>query len=105
MFVKEIIEHISRIDAIAFENEQKNKSILLNEKQRFESDIKKYHDQKLKIADNNAKIIYNQIVSKAKSEYQLEEEKVKKISSQIEENYLKVEKSILKEVFEKLFSV
>lgn len=103
--MKEIIEHISRIDAIAFENEQKNKSILLNEKQRFESDIKKYHDQKLKIADNNAKIIYNQIVSKAKSEYQLEEEKVKKISSQIEENYLKVEKSILKEVFEKLFSV
>jgi len=101
--VKGIIEQISRIDAIAFDNEQKNKSILNNEKQRYESEIKNYRDQKLRTADSNAKNIFNQIVSKAKIECQLEEKKVKKITDQIESNYLKVEKTVIDKVFEKLF--
>ena len=101
--MKEIIEQISRIDAVAFENEQKNKSILLNERQRFDNEIKKYRDQKLEIANNNAKIIYNQIINNAKNEYRIQEDKIKQIAGEMEEKYLKVEKEVINEVFEKLF--
>lgn len=102
--MKDIIEQISRIDAVAFENEQKNKSILFNEKQRYENEMKNYREQKLKTANSNAKLTYNQIVSKAKSECQVQEKKVKKITDQIEGNYLKVEKTVIKGIFEKLFT-
>ncbi|MDO8685308.1 MAG: hypothetical protein Q7J78_01405 [Clostridiales bacterium] len=101
--MKEIIKQISRIDAVAFENEQKNKSVLLNEKRRFENEIKKYRDQKLEIASNDAIIIYNQIVSEARSKYQLQEEKTKKLSGQIKDKFLKVEKDVIKEIWVKLF--
>jgi hypothetical protein len=101
--LKEIIEEISRIDAIAYENEQQNKAILSNEKLRLENEIKKYREQKLEIANNNAKIIYNQIVINAKNEYELQEEKIKRISNQIAENYTKVEKDLIQEVFNKFF--
>jgi hypothetical protein len=101
--MKEIIGQISRIDAVAFENEQKNKSILENEKQRYENEIKSYRDQKLSEANAKAKMIYQQIVGDAKNVYQIREKKIKEISSQINSNYLKVEKDVIKKVFEKLF--
>lgn len=102
--MKEIIEQISRIDAVAFENEQKNKSILANEKQRYENEIKNYRDKRLSDANEKAKMIYQKIVSDAKNDYQIREKKIKEISSQINNNYLKVEKDVIKEVFEKLFA-
>lgn len=102
--MKEIIEQISRIDALAFENEQKNKTILANEKQRYEDEIKNYRDNELAAANEKAEIIYQQIVSDAKNEYQIQEEKIKKISGQINNKYLKVENDVIKEVFEKLFT-
>lgn len=101
--MKGIIEQISHIDDIAFENEQKNKYILNNERQKYESDIKNFRDQKLKTAEGNAKNIYNQIISKAKTECQQEEKKVKKVKDQIENNYVKVEKVVMKQVLDKLF--
>lgn len=100
--MKEIIEQISRIDAIAFENEQKNKSILNSEQQRYESEMKNHRDQKLKTAESNAKNIYSQIISKAKAECQLEEKKVKKVRDQIESNYVRVEKIVMNKVLDKL---
>ena len=103
--MKEIIEQISRIDAIAFENEQKNKTILNKERTKFENEMKKYRDQKLEAANNKAKTTYNQIVSKAKSEHKTQEEKIKKIAGRIEYKYKKVEKDVIQEVFEKLFTV
>ena len=102
--MKEIIEQISRIDALAFENEQKNKTILANEKQRYEDEIKNYRDNELAAANEKAEIIYQQIVSDAKNEYQIQEEKIKKISGQINNKYLKVKNDVIKEVFEKLFT-
>lgn len=100
--MKEIIEEISQIDAVAYENEQKNKLILSKEKQRFESIMKNYRDQTLDTANKEAKNIYRQIVSKAQIEQQMQEERIKELSSQIKSNYIKVEKDIIKEVLEKL---
>lgn len=104
MTLKNIIEQISRIDAVAFENEQKNKSILANEKQNYENEIKNYRDINLAAADEKAEMIYQKIVSDAKNEYQIQEEMIKKISNQINSKYLMVEKDVIKEVFEKLFA-
>jgi len=102
--MKEIIEKISRIDAIAFENEQKNKSSLNSEQQRYENEIKNYRDQKLKSAESNAKSMYSQIISKTKTECQLEEKKVKKVKDKIESNYVRVEKTVMNKVLDKLFN-
>lgn len=101
--MKGIIEKISRIDAIAFENEQKNKSILNSEQQRYESNIRNYRDQKLKAAESNGKNMYDQIINKAKTECQLEEKKVKKVRDNIESNYMRAEKVVMDKVLKKLF--
>lgn len=101
--MKGIIEQISHIDDMAFKNEQKNKYILNNERQKYENEIKNFRYQKLKTAEDNAKNIYNQIISKAKTECQQEEKKVKKVKDQIENNYVKVEKIVMNQVLDKLF--
>lgn len=101
--MKEIIEQISRIDAVAFENEQKNRKILANEKQRLENEMKKYRDKKLSVANEKAKTIYHQTVGKTKAEYQVQEDEIKKISGQIEKFYQSVEKDIIKKIMGELF--
>lgn len=105
MDVKEIIDQISQIDAIAFENEQKNKAALSAEKQKYENEIQRYRQERLNAANLEAKAAYEEIIGNAKTEYQVQEEKIKQLSRQLENNYLKAEKSLLEVVFRKLFTV
>ncbi len=102
--MKEIIEQISRIDAVAYENEQRKRSILINERKRLEDDIKAYRQKEIGKAEDEAQNTYKQIVSNAKNEYQRQEDEIKRQCAQIESNYEKIENAVLKEVFNKLFS-
>lgn len=101
--MNDVIDKIARIDAAAFENEQRNQSILNSEKQRLENEMKKYREEKLNDAYKNAEIIYRQIVDDAKREFQKQEEKIKEISERLNSNYFKMENAIIKEVLAKLF--
>ena len=101
--MKEIIDQISRIDAIAYENEQKNKSILNNEKLRLENEIKKYREQRMKASNEKAQLLHDRIVAEAKMDYHIQEEKNRELSHQFEQNYNKVEKAVIREILEKLF--
>lgn len=103
--MKGIIEQISRIDSLAYKNEQLNKGILLKERNRYESQMKKYRDQQLEIANNNAAEIYNKIISDSLKRYMNQEKSIKRITGKIERNYLKVEASVIDEVFTKLFNL
>lgn len=101
--MKNVIENIAMIDAAALKNEQQNKAILVREKQRYEIEINKYREQKLKAAESSAKSIYSQITGKAQSEYQEKEAQLKKKSWQLKNNYMKVEDKIINDFFDKLF--
>lgn len=103
--VKEIIDQISQIDALAFENEQKNKAVLSEEKQKYENEIRRYREERLKAANSEAAAAYEEITGAAKAEYQVQEDKIRKLSSQLEYNYINAEKRLLEEVFNKLFTV
>ena len=103
--MKHVIEEIARLDAQAFENEQKNKSTLIQQSQKYENEIKKYRENKIKEANEKAKASYDCIVEKAQSEYRQKEAEMKQESELLEQRYIKAESKILDIVFEKLFSV
>jgi membrane protein involved in colicin uptake len=102
--VKYVIEEIARLDTQAFENEQKNKSALFQQKQAYENEMKKYRENKTEAANADAKASYDRIIDKAQSEYSDKEAEIKQKAEQLEKQYLKVEKEVMDSVFNKLFS-
>ncbi len=100
--MKEIIEHISRIDAIAYKNEQKIGAILVKERNRLENEMKKYREQVLSNAEEKAKTLYAQIKNKTNNECLQKEDKLKKLTYQLKTNYQAVEDRIVKDVIDKL---
>lgn len=103
--MRDIIEQIIQIDAVAFENEQKNQLIIAREKQKYENEINKYRDYKLKTAEERANDIYNQIKSSAQNEYKEKEDEMKKNIMLMDSKFLKVEKDVIKNILEKLFTL
>jgi len=101
--LNEIFENISKIDTEAFENEQKNKAILADERRRLENKLKSYREHHIKEAEEKAKNIYDSIVSDAKKTYELKEKEINEVSGRIKARYQKVEKDIIKRVMETLF--
>ena len=101
--LNEIFENISKIDTEAFENEQKNKAILADERRRLENKLKSYREHHIKEAEEKAKNIYDSIVSDAKKTYELKEKEINEFSGRIKARYQKVEKDIIKRVMETLF--
>lgn len=100
--MKEIIEHISKIDTIAYENEQKIKRILIKERKRLENEMKKYREQVLSNAGEKATDLYNQIISKTNDECSQKEDSIKKFTYKLETNYQAVEDKIVKDVIDRL---
>lgn len=103
--MKEVIEEIARLDAQAFENEQKNKSAIFLQKQKYENEMKKYRSNKLEEANESAKASYDRVIEKARSEFLEKEAEMKQKAELLEKRYLEVEKEVVDIVFEKLFSV
>ncbi|HEX2946892.1 MAG TPA: hypothetical protein VHT96_13140 [Clostridia bacterium] len=102
--MKYVIEEIARLDAQAFENEQKNKSALFQQKQAYENEMKKYRENKTESANADAKASYDQIIDKAQSEYRDKEAEIKQKAEQLEQQYQKIENEVIDTVFNKLFS-
>ena len=103
--MKKVLEQISRIDAEAYEKEQRNKFILDNEKQKLEDELKKYSVEQIKKVEENASTVYNQIVDDAKRACELQEKEKNAVSARIEAKYHEVEEDIVKEIMGKLFKV
>jgi NAD dependent epimerase/dehydratase family enzyme len=103
--VKYVIEEIARLDAQAFENEQKNKSALFQQRQKYENEMKKYREHKIKEAEESAKTAYDRVIDKAQSEYREKEAEMKQKAELLEKRYLKAEKAVLDSVFDKLFTI
>lgn len=100
--MKEIIEHISKIDAIAYENEQKVKRILVKERKRFEDEMKKYRDKTLADAEKKAKALYDQIKSKTDDECHKNEDMIKRYAYKLKTNYQAAEDKIVREIVARL---
>ncbi len=100
--MKEIIEHISKIDAIAYNNEQKIGTILLKERKRLENEMKKYREQVLSNAEDKAKTLYNQIINKTNDECLQKEDTIKKFTYKLKTNYQAVERGIIRDVVNRL---
>ncbi len=103
--MKYVIEEIARLDAQAFENEQKNKAALFQQRQKYENEMKKYREHKIKEANESAKASYDIIIGQAQSEYREKEAEMKQNAEHLEEHYLEVEQEVLDTVFAKLFTV
>ncbi len=100
--MKEIIEHISKIDAIAYNNEQKVKTILVKERKRLENEMMKYREQVLSNAEEKAKALYKQIINKTNDECLQKEDMIKKFTYKLKTNYQVVEDGIIREVVDRL---
>lgn len=103
--MKYVIEEIAQLDAKTFENEQKNKSALFLQRQKYENEMKKYREHKIKEAEEIAKASYDSVIDNAQSEYREKEAEMKHQAELLEKRYLKVEKAVLDTIFDKLFTV
>ncbi|MGE5613683.1 MAG: hypothetical protein ACM3XR_04695 [Bacillota bacterium] len=102
--MKNVIEQIAAIDAVAFENERKNEEILNNKRKQYENVLRKYREQKLKRARSEADSLYEQIIAKTREELQAKEAELKNKTEQLEKNFKKMEKQIIKSIFDMLFN-
>lgn len=101
--MKDIINQIIEIDALAFENKTKNEQVLLNKKQEFEKMISSYRDEKLSTAKNKAQSIVEETDAFIMNSEKTHQQQVQKTSAQIEKIYLSAEKDLTKKIFDKLF--
>lgn len=100
--MKEIIEHISKIDAAAYENEQRIRMILVKERKRLENEMKNYREQVLSDAEEKAKALYDRIKNKTSDECLKKEGMIKKITYRLKTNYQAVEDKIVRDVIDRL---
>lgn len=103
--MKNVIDQIAKIDSAAFENEQKNKTILNHQKRIFENEIMRYRNVKLRDANKTANEVYNTIMDQARTEYQQLEAEMKKNTSKLEKRYYKINEDVIDEIFSKVFTV
>lgn len=103
--MKNVIDQIAKIDAVAFEKEQKNRTILNHQRRIFKNEIERYRSQKLKEANKAANEVYNSIMDKARTDYRQLESEMKKNTAQLENRYYKVNKEVIDKIFTKIFTV
>ena len=89
----DIINQIIKIDSVAFENKEKNEQFIINN----------YKKEKMAIAKFNAEVINKNIKESSKKQDELDNEKIKKLTSDMEIKYLSIENKLIDEVFNKLF--
>lgn len=101
--MEDIINQIMQIDSIAFENKKKNEEFLIKKKQEYENQLVSYRNEKIALAKKRAELIYENIEVNLEKEKNLQEEKIKKISIQMENRYSQVENDVIQKIFNKLF--
>lgn len=101
--MKQIIDQIMQIDTAAYKNEQKNKTILGHQKNIFDNEIRRYRDQKLKEANDKANSIYNEIMKKARTEYNRQEQEMETKSEKMVKRYQQVESDVIEKIFNRIF--
>ncbi len=101
--MEDIINQIIQVDSVAFENKKKNEEALIKKKQEYENNIINYRNEKIALAKKNAEIIYENIETNLEKEKKLQEEKLKRISVEMEKRFTKVENDIIQKIFNKLF--
>lgn len=99
----DIINQIIKIDSVAFENKKKNEQFLINKKQEYENIIKNYRNEKIAIAKFNADVINKSIEENFKKQEELDNEKIKKLTSDMENKYVAIESKLIDEILNKLF--
>ena len=99
----DIIHQIIKIDSVAFENKKKNEQFLINKKQEYENIINNYKKEKMAIAKFSADEINKNIEESLKKQEELNNEKINKLTSDMEAKYLTVENELINEIFKKLF--
>lgn len=99
----DIIHQIIKIDSVAFENKKKNEQFLINKKQEYENIINNYKNEKMAIAKFNADVINKDIEESLKEQEELNNEKINKLTADMETKYLSIENELINEVFNKLF--
>jgi gas vesicle protein len=99
----DIIHQIIKIDSVAFENKKKNEQFLINKKQEYENIINNYKNEKIAIAKFSADEINKNIEESLKKQEELNNEKINKLTSDMEAKYLTVENELINEIFKKLF--
>jgi len=99
----DIINQIIQVDSVAFENEKKNEETLIKKKQECDNKITGYRNEKIAIAKKNAELIYENVEIDLEKEKRMQEEKLKKISIEMENRYVKIENDVIQKVFNKIF--
>lgn len=101
--MNEIINQIIQIDSSAYENKIKNEEFLLKKKQEYESTLSSYRNEKLEDAKLKAQTSVDEAEAFVAETENKEKEKIIQISAKIEKNYRIAEKSLIQEIFNKLF--
>lgn len=101
--MKEIIDQIVEIDALAFENKLKNEQLLVNKKQEFENTIADYREKMLTAAKEKALKIAEETENFIREIENSHSGEIQEISASMNSKYLKAEENLIKKTFNKLF--
>lgn len=101
--MEDIINQIIQVDSVAFDNKKKNEEALVKKKQEYENNIINYRNEKIALAKKNAEIIYDNVETNLEKEKKLQEEKLKRISIDMEKRFTQVENDLLQKIYNKLF--
>lgn len=101
--MKDIIDQIIEIDALAFEKKTNNEQLIINKKQEYENMISSYRDEKLLASKNKAQAIFEETEAFIKENEKSFQEQIQNTSAQVEKDYVKAEKELVQKIFSKLF--
>lgn len=101
--MKDIIDQIIEIDALAYENKTKNEQTIITKKQEYENMISSYRDEKLLASKNKAQAIAEEADAFIKDNEKSLQEQIRNTSARIEKDYVKVENELVQKIFNKLF--
>lgn len=103
--MEDIIKQIVQIDSVALNTKKLNEESLKLKREQYEKEISDYRDEVITRAYKRADEVYEQIVSAGTQQHDLEEQKCKKIALVVENRYLQIEETLLKNTFNELFGV
>ncbi len=103
--MEDIIKQIVQIDSVALNTKKLNEESLKLKREQYEKEISDYREEMLTHAYKRADEVYEQVVSGGTQQYELEEEKCKKVVLGLKNRYLQIEEILLKNTFNELFGV
>lgn len=101
--MKDVINQIIEIDKLAVQNNKKNGEILVNSKKDYMDKLEAYKNSKIAIAKKNADLINQSIQENLSKQENINNNKIKNLTVEMEAKYLQVEKDVMNKIFNKLF--